>query len=215
MLNSFFLYPLTEIYLQATGSAGGALGLIIVMVIPMFISCIGCYLTSSRVFWTLARDNATPFSKSLSFVSSKSRVPSNAIVGCVAITTILGCIYMGSSKAFNAFVGSFVILSTSSYLATILPHLLTKRKNVPQGYFWMGGVVGPIINSVACLYMVVFIVIFCFPFARPVLASNMNYASLITGGLTLFVGAFWLWRKSDYQGPKMVPRELISAKEAI
>ena len=79
----------------------------------------------------------------------------------------------------------------------------------------MSGVVGYIINSVACLYIAVFVVIFCFPFEQPVVARNMNYVSLITGGFTVFVGAFWLWRKGEYEGPKMISRDLVSAKEAI
>ena len=215
ILNGTFLYPLTGIYLQTTGSAGGALGLLIVMIIPMYISCLGCYITASRVFWTLARDHATPFSRIFGIVSPRSHIPVNAIAFCSGITTILGCIYMGSSTAFNAFVGSFVVLSTSSYLAAILPHLLSKRNNVPRGYFWMSGVFGFVVNLISCLYMAVFIVIFCFPFSQPVAASNMNYASLITGGLSLFVGAFWLWRKGQYEGPRTVPREYISAKDAL
>jgi len=215
VLNSTFLYPLTEIYLQATSSAGGALGLLIVMTIPLFIACIGCYITASRVFWTLARDNATPFSSSFSVVSPTFQNPFNSLLFCGIISTVLGCIYMGSSTAFNAFVGSFVVLSTSSYLAAILPHLVSKRQNVPHGYFWMPGFVGYSVNFIACLYMAVFIFIFCFPFSQPVSAKNMNYASLITGGLSLFVGVFWLWRRSDYQGPKSVPREYVSAKDAL
>ena len=32
----------------------------------------------------------------------------------------------------------------------------------------------------------------------------MNYASLMTGGLSLFVAIFWVWRKEAYEGPKYV-----------
>jgi len=82
VLNSTFLYPLTEIYLQATSSAGGALGLLTVMTIPLFIACLGCYITASRVFWTLARDNATPFSSSFSVVSPTFQNPFNSLLFC-------------------------------------------------------------------------------------------------------------------------------------
>ena len=118
--------------------------------------------------------------------------------------------------AFNAFVGSFVVLSTLSYLMAILPHLLSKRANVTPGWFWMKGSIGFIVNGVACLYIVAFIVIFCFPFALPFDAETMNYTSLITGGLSLFVAIFWFIRKGTYEGPHFVPLEsAILAKDAV
>ena len=63
---------------------------------------------------------------------------------------------------------------------------------------------GFVVNGVACLYIIVFVVIFCFPFSMPVSAATMNYASLMTGGLSLFVAVFWVWRKGTYEGPKYV-----------
>lgn len=45
-------------------------------------------------------------------------------------------------------------------------------------------------------------VIYCFPFIRPVTAANMNYASVTTGGLTIFVYVWWLVRGGKYVGPK-------------
>lgn len=52
--------------------------------------------------------------------------------------------------------------------------------------------------------MLVFIVIFCFPFVIPVNAENMNYASLITGGLTAFVAIWWLVIRKEYIGPQQI-----------
>lgn len=204
VLNSRYLFPLAEIYHQATNSAGGTLGLLILAFLPNFIACLGCYLTASRVFWTLARDNATPFARFFSRVDAKRRIPFNAILFCAGISTILGCIYLGSSTAFNAFVGSFVLLSTLSYLAAILPHLLHKRALIAPGWFWMKGPIGYMVNGIACSYIIVFVVIFCFPFSLPVSAATMNYSSLITGGLSLFVAGFWIWWRRNYEGPSYV-----------
>ena len=210
-------FPLAAIYRQATGSAGGTLGLIILSFLPLFIACIGLYLTASRTFWTLARDKATPFSAFFSRVSPKHRNPANAIVFCAVLSTVLGCIYVGSTTAFSAFVGSFVVLTTLSYLAAILPHLLSRRSNVTPGRFWMPAPVGYAVSAVASLYIAAFIVIFCFPFSLPVTPEAMNYSSLIAGGLTLFVAAFWFWRRKTYVGPKQVrlADNGIFAKDAI
>ncbi len=216
ILESPYLFPLASIYHQATNSAGGSAGLLILSFLPNFIACLGCYLTSSRVFWTLARDNATPFSEVLARVNVKQRNPFNAILCCGIISTVLGCIYLGSSTAFSAFVGSFTVLSSLSYLAAILPHLLSKRAGIEPGWFWMRGANGFVVNAVACVYIIVFVVIFCFPFSLPVSAATMNYASLLTGGLSLFVATFWFWRKGEYSGPTYVALDAeVLAADAI
>lgn len=166
---------------------------------------LGVYLTVSRVFWTLARDNATPFSGFFAQIHSKQKNPFNAIVFCAVMCTLLGCIYIGSATAFNAFVGSFVVLTCLSYLAAILPHLLSGRSTIIPGWFWMKGKLGFVVNATACLYIIVFTVIFLFPFFLPVSASTMNYSSLMSGGLSLFVAGFWFWRERDFEGPHYIP----------
>lgn len=196
--------PLAEIYRQATGTRGGSLGLLIVIFIPSLICCIGGFITAGRMYWTMARDNATPWSSHFSRVSPTFHNPFNATLFCGIVTTALGCIYVGSSTAFNAFVGCFVELLTLSYLITLLPHLLSRRANVTPAWFWMNGATGYVVNIVTCVYMIVFDVIFCFPYALPVDAKSMNYTSLITGGLCMFVAAWWVVRQSAYAGPKSV-----------
>ena len=67
----------------------------------------------------------------------------------------------------------------------------------------MRGWVGFAINGVACAYMLVWFVIYCFPYYLPTDAGSMNYASLIWGGLTLLVAGWWfLGVGGDYEGPK-------------
>lgn len=68
----------------------------------------------------------------------------------------------------------------------------------------MKGPLGFVVNAVACLFIMAFVVIFCFPFSLPVSAATMNYASLMIGGLSLFVAVFWFWRQKDYSGPTYV-----------
>ncbi|CAO1598950.1 hypothetical protein XANCAGTX0491_002698 [Xanthoria calcicola] len=216
VIDSVYPFPLAEIYRQAAGSKAGSVGLLFLAFIPAFLSCIGCCVTASRVFWTLARDRATPCSRFFSNVNQSTHNPFRAIVFVGVFVTVLGCIYVGSKTAFAAFVGSFVILSTLSYIAAILPHLLSGRKNVVPGWFWMKGAVGFMVNGIACAYIIVFVVIFCFPFSLPVDAAHMNYASLITGGLSLFVLLFWFVRQSTYVGPREVILDAhVLAKDAL
>lgn len=189
-------------YQQATRSNAGTAALLILFIINQIATIPGAYITAGRMLWTVARDDGTPFSAWVSHVSRKFRNPLNATL-CVGIMcTILGCVYIGNATAFNAFVGVFTILTTMSYLAAILPHILTRRKYVKPGPFWMPGVWGYLVHGVASAYIIVFNIIYFFPYALPVSAQNMNYSVLMSGGLTIIVGIYYLWKRNHgYEGP--------------
>ncbi|PQE26853.1 hypothetical protein CJF31_00003568 [Rutstroemia sp. NJR-2017a BVV2] len=206
-------FPLAEIYAQATGSRAGTTGLLFAIFLPIFCTLIGSYITAGRCLWTLARDDAVPFSHWLHIIHPRHRNPFNATIVCGIWSTILGAVYVGSLAAFNAFVGSFVVLSTLSYLAAILPFIFTRRfsrsthgqgpytNSMIPGPYQMNNVVGYTVNIISCLYIIVFVVIFCFPYTVPFDASTMNYSSLITGGLSVFAGVWWCIQGGKYVGP--------------
>ena len=203
VLSGSSILPLAEIYRQATGSRAGTVGLLAVILLPLICGSIDSYVTAGRILWALARDNATPFGTFLGRIDTRWRNPFNATIVCGCIGTMLGCIYVGSTTAFNAFLGSFVLLTTSSYLAVLLPHILSRRSNVMPGPFWMNGVLGYTVHCMSCLYIAIFIVIFCFPYTLPVQASNMNYSCLIFGGLTILVSIIWIFKgRKGYSGPQ-------------
>lgn len=203
IMNTASICPLGDIYLQATGSRAGAVGLLVLSICPIFCATIGCYITSGRTIYTLGRDNATPFASHLGAVSARWRSPAWATFACGVFTTCTGAIYVGSLTAFNAFIDSFVLMTTLSYLLSILPHLLTGRKNIQPGPFWLGKF-GPAINTIACCYITVSFVIYCFPYSVPTGADSMNYTSVITVGLTILVGIWWLMHgMGNYKGPEM------------
>ena len=198
------VFPLGDIYFQATGSRGGAVGLVIVILLPIMAATIGCYTTAGRMLWTLARDGATPGRKSVGSISPRFRNPFVATLVCGVVSCVMGGVFVASVAAFDAFIGAFVILSTASFLAAIIPHLLSRRANIRPGVFWMKGWIGYAVNIIACVYMIVFMIIYCFPYAMPVDAEGMNYSSLVTGGLTIFVGIWWFFGSKNYVGPMVV-----------
>lgn len=199
-------YPIAEIYRQATGSADGAIGLLTLVLICIGICVCGLYITCGRTLWALARDGATPFPRFVSKVSPKLGMPFNSTIITAIVVTILGAIYVGSDTAFNAFVGSFVLMSSSSYTAAILPNLLTRRRNIEvYGPFHMKGAFGFVMNFIACGYMITWFVIYCFPYYLPTDADTMNYAVLLWGGFTVFIAAWWfIGARRGYQGPPMI-----------
>ncbi|KAF2112778.1 choline transporter [Lophiotrema nucula] len=207
VLGSTQTFFLAEMYHQATGSTAGAIGLSLVVILPVIGSVMGSLLTASRVFWSLARDKATPFPDTFGHVSERWKNPFASILFMGVFTTVMGCIYLGSTTAFEAFVGSFVVLTTLSYLAALLPFLLSGRRSVPAGSFFMKGMVGFAVNFIACAFMTVWLVFYCFPYVYPVTAENMNYSCLISGGLTIVIGAVWFLRQGEYESPPVVLKQ--------
>lgn len=203
-------YPLAEIYRQATGSTSGAVACLVLTWLPIYMCIIGGYMGTGRNLWTLARDGATPFAGFLSKINkSTGNNPLNATVANGILISAIGAIYLGSVVAFNALVGSFIILISASYLAAILPHLINRsNSNVRPGPFYMHGALGYIINSISVAGTILCIVIFCFPYYLPVTVATMNYSCLIFGGCSILVAAYWFCsagrKGSRYEGPPLV-----------
>ncbi|KAJ7500972.1 choline transport protein [Mycena galericulata] len=189
VLTSNGSFPLAVVYSQATGNKAGTFGL-------LFIVFLG------RTWWALARDNVTPFSSFFSHASQRLSCPVPATLLCAFLGTALGAIQLGSKTAFADLSGSFVILTTTSYGLAILLHLMSGRKIVPRGPFWMGGPVGFAVNSISVLLIVFTNVMFCFPYALPATLPSMNYNSVILVGCGALTAIWWIAHgRRRYRGP--------------
>lgn len=196
-------FPTAEIYRQATGSNAGAIGLIAVLFLATFPTLIGTFVTGGRMWWSLARDNATPFSNYFAQVHPTLNCPVRATVAMSALVTCLGCIYIGSTTAFQALISSFIVLSSLSYFGAIFPHVLSGRGNMVPGPFYMGQKLGMAVNIVSLLYILVTVIFFCFPLVLPATVQNMNYTSVIVVGLMVLTSFWWAFRgRHQYHGPQ-------------
>ncbi|KAL1976671.1 hypothetical protein VTN31DRAFT_2953 [Thermomyces dupontii] len=199
--SSIGYFPTAEIYLQATGSTAGAVGLIALLFLATFPTLIGTLVTGGRMWWSLARDKATPFPGFFSHVNPQTQTPVRATVAMACMVSCLGAVYVGSTTAFQALISSFIVLSTLSYAGAILPHLLTGRKNIVPGPFHLGKY-GFIVNAMSIVYIAVTVVFFCFPLVMPATVQNMNYTSVITVGLMTLVAIWWVFQGfRHYEGP--------------
>lgn len=100
--------PLAEIFRQATQTRGGAFALTFMLWVALGPCMLGSQLSTGRVFWAFARDGGLPFSRIWAKVNPHFETPFNAQLCVGIITALLGCIYLGSSTAFNAMMSSAV-----------------------------------------------------------------------------------------------------------
>ncbi|KAF9033159.1 amino acid transporter [Panaeolus papilionaceus] len=203
--------PIGVLFTMIMGSKGGGFGIwLIVFGIGVFCAISIC-CAASRATWSFARDKAIPahniWSKVLVLPTSASPVPIYAYLLSLTIQLLLGLIFLGSSAAFNAFVGVAVICLGASYAMPVLISLLHGRKEVSDAPFSLGKWGWPI-NVFAVLWMALEIVLFSMPAVIPVTQVTMNYASVVFVGFALISAGWYLINgRSNYQGPPLPQAE--------
>jgi amino acid transporter len=140
--------PVPTIIKEAIGSSGGAIALLMPLLVLAIICGIGCTTAASRCTWAFARDGAIPGAKWWREVNPKLDVPFNAMMLSMVIQILLGLIYFGSTAAFNAFSGVGVICLTAAYATPIAVSFAGGRKQVKEGKFYMGRI-GAFCNVIA------------------------------------------------------------------
>lgn len=130
--------PVPSILKSAVGSAGGAIGLLLPLIVLAIICGIGCTTATSRCVWAFARDGAIPGSHLWKTIDPKLNIPFNAMMLSMVVQIALGLIYFGSAAAFNAFSGVGVICLTTSYAMPIAVSLLGKREALKGASFHLG-----------------------------------------------------------------------------
>ena len=194
-------FPLTALYLQATGSVPATFGLLFIIFLALVPCLSGTYLTTSRIWWALARDNVTPFPRFFAHVSKRWCCPIEATTLCAVLTVALGAITVGSKTAFTDLTGSFIILTSTSYAMAIVANVVTGRQNFPRGEFYMGHI-GYYVNILTVLLITFFNIMFCFPPTYPTSVDLMNYNCVILVGVVVLTGIWWFVHGiRKYPGP--------------
>ncbi|KAH6867343.1 hypothetical protein B0T10DRAFT_534280 [Thelonectria olida] len=192
--------PVPFIIKSAVGTTGGSLALLIPLPVLGIMCGIGCTTTSSRCTWAFARDGAISGSRWWGKIDQKLHVPLNAMMFCMAIETLLGFTYFGSSAAYNAFSGAGVICLNTAYATPIAISLLTGRKQIEMGRFNLG--LRVFCNIAAVGWCLLMIPLFCMPSTLPVAAVAVNYAPVVFVAAGIISGVwYWIWGYENYIGP--------------
>lgn len=196
--------PIGLLFKTATGSAAGGFGLLFLILGIMFFAGIGALTAASRCTYAFARDGAIPGYKLWSKVNKKVDMPLNALILSTVVNCLLGCIYFGSSAAFNSFTGVATICLSMSYGGPVLVSIVRGRRAVKNSPFSLGKF-GMVINVISVIWIAFAIIIFCMPATLPVNPSTMNYASVVFAGFAA-IAIFWyfIYARRNFHGPPVL-----------
>jgi amino acid transporter len=193
--------PIGLLFKTVTGSAAGGFGLLFLILGILMFAGIGALTAASRCTYAFARDGAIPGYKLWRRVNTKLDMPLWALALSTVIDCLLGCIYFGSSAAFNSFTGVATICLSTSYAVPVVVNLVQRRAPVKSSPYPLGKL-GYLINSVCAVWICFAVVIFCFPVSLPVDAVTMNYASVVFAGFAaVAVAWYFAYARKNFTGP--------------
>jgi amino acid transporter len=202
---------------SAMGSPWVKLVLIISTVGQLFCG-MACLTSASRMCYAFSRDGAIPGWRIWSRVNAK-RLPFNAVIFmaiCAAIITVPA--YFPNSKGITVAFGAVVSIAVIGlYIAYVIPIYLRWRMgdrfeagpwNNGRKYRWM--------NPFATIWVALITIVFILPstpagvpWRKEFTWSSVNYAPLVTGGVILAVGIWWLVSaRKSFTGPRHTISEL-------
>lgn len=197
--------PLGQILYHATGSKAGAVCLQIFPLVCLIFAAISIMTTSSRMTYAFARDGGLPFSRFFARVHPKLDVPLESIALTNLVVLIMGCIFLGSSSAFNAITSASVVALGLSYGIPVAINCLRRRTmlpdtrpfKLPNRFAWFANLLG-------IAYVLLTTVLFVFPPELPVTGTNMNYC-IVAFGVVLIISVIqWIVDgRRNFTGPRI------------
>jgi choline transport protein len=185
--------PIMDIFYQVMKSKSGAIGLQFLIL----LTALGCNINShtwqARLCWSFSRDNGLPGSKYWSQVNPRTGMPVNAHLMSCAWCAVIGCIYVGSTTAYNSLVIGCIIFLLLSYSVPVIFLLIKGRDNIKHGPFWMGKI-GLVSNYVLVFWTCFATVFYSLPPVMPVSAGNMNYVCAVIGVFFCYCVIYWYAR---------------------
>ncbi|KAL5046725.1 hypothetical protein BDW71DRAFT_197401 [Aspergillus fruticulosus] len=197
--------PIFEIWHQATQSPAAATVFVVLLCCAATFALIGAQETASRLTWSLARDEALLGSKWIGKLYGKLDVPVWALLFNASVVFTIGCIYLGSSTAFNAFIGTGLILQHISYAFPAVLLLYRRRASswLPESRkFRLPGAAGWAANVTTICFAALVLVVYNLPTVMPVTGHNMNYSSAVLGVMVILACLNWaFYARKRYHGP--------------
>ena len=181
--------PPAQIFIDAVGSTGGKLLLLIAIGAQLFCG-MASVTANSRMIYAFSRDGALPASALWHRINPRTRTPTNAIWLAAGGAFLLGLPYLWNVTAYAAVTSIAVI---GLYIAYVLPTFLRLRQGdaFEPGPWNLGRWSRPI-GVVAVLWVAFITVLFMLPTASPVTRLTFNYTPVAVLAVLGFAGIWWL-----------------------
>ncbi|EKV10439.1 GABA permease, putative [Penicillium digitatum PHI26] len=222
-LNSPTGYPFLAIFLEATGSTAATAVMGSIVTTMGATTSVGMLASTSRQFWSFARDRGIPGWRLWSQVTDRSAVPLYSVLVTSVIACLLALINIGSSVAFNDLCSMSISGLYLSYM--VVGGLLLWRRctggigfvrgshsaiintagaKLVWGPFHVPGIWGILMNAWALVYMTVAVFFSFWPPAWAVTVQTMNFSVVGTLG-TVIASLFYYYARASkvYSGPVM------------
>jgi amino acid transporter len=206
---------------EALGS-GSLKAVLLISSIGQLFCGMACLTSASRMCYAFSRDGAIPGSRIWSRVNQK-RIPFNAVIfmavcaGIITIPAYVPTTVEGVGPVPIAFYAVVSIAVIGLYVAYVIPIYLRWRNDdrFSPGP-WTNGAKYRWMNPFATVWVALITVIFILPttpagvpFRDEFDWKFVNYAPLVTGGMLLVVGIWWLVSaKNTFTGPRHTIAEL-------
>ncbi|CAG7561885.1 unnamed protein product [Fusarium equiseti] len=186
---------------RVTGSKPLSLALLVMVLLVTLFCSLSITTTASRCTWALSRDGMLPGSKVWSRTLYNQPIYALALVTIIEL--LLGCINLGSTSAFTAFVSVGVVALALAYLIPIALSLSFNRTEVAKAR-WYRGRLGTVANTISIFWILFQLILFSMPSALPVTPETMNYASVVLVGFLFLCGVwYFVWGKRTFTEPKI------------
>jgi amino acid permease (GABA permease) len=207
--------PPAQIFIDAVGTTGGKLLLLIAIGAQLFCG-MSSVTANSRMIYAFSRDGALPASSFWHRVNKRTRTPTNAVWLGAGGAFVLGLPYLWNSTAYAAVTSIAVI---GLYIAYVLPTFLRLRQgdNFVRGP-WHLGRWSKLVGTVAVVWVCFITILFMLPQASPVTATTFNYTPVAVLVVLGFAGIWWLASARHwFKGPKVqgTPEELAAIERDL
>lgn len=194
-----------QLFYNALNSKVGACVLQTMMVLVFVGALYGIHTWQSRIAWSFARSRGWPFSDALAkTVPAPLDVPVLAHLWSCAWISVLGCLYLGSTLAFNSLISGGILLQYLSYSSCVILLLVEGRGNLARGPFFLGRL-GLLANIVLISWTLLTLAFYCMPSTDPTTAGTMNYVSCVIVFMFCYAIVSWFgFAKRQYVCPEEV-----------
>ncbi len=193
--------PPAQIFLDAVGSTGAKL-LLLIVIGAQFFCGMASVTANSRMIYAFSRDGALPGSRLWHRINPRTQTPTSAVWLATGGAFLLGAQDLWNATAYAAVTSVSVI---GLYIAYVIPVFLRLRQgdSFQRGPWHLGRWSRPI-GTVAVVWTVVITVLFMLPTLSPITAANFNYTPVAVAAVLGSAGVWWLASARHwFTGPKV------------